>query len=186
MSQCSRDWNIAMNNSSTDQASGKRTVYSPQSQNLRASNKYLTDLSFPVDDYSVLTAEIRAGGVVPLHSHLDRESFYLLAGEMNFYAGAAWRILKQGDFVDVLSNAKHAWRNASNSSAFLLVVTTVRMGVFLQQVSSSVETKPDTQGVSAKKEQFFKLVREYGYWLGSPEDNEAIGLTANWHRVANH
>jgi hypothetical protein len=60
------------------------------------------------------------------------------------------------------------------------------MGMSLQQVSSSVETKLDSQGVSAQKEHFFKLVRDYGYWLGSPEDNEAIGLTANWDRIAKH
>ena len=140
---------IAMNNSSTDHAAGKRTVYRPQSENLHASNKYLTDLSFPLDDYCVLTAQMPAGGIVPLHSHFYRESFYLLSGEMHFYGGASWRVLKQGDFIDVLSNAKHAWRNASKLSAALLVVTTVKMGVFLQQVSRSVETKLDTQGVSA-------------------------------------
>jgi quercetin dioxygenase-like cupin family protein len=175
-----------MNNSSTDHPAGKRVVYSSQSKDLRPSNKYLTDLSFPLDDYCVLTAEMPASAIVPLHSHFDRESFYILSGEMAFYNGASWRILKQGEFVDVLSNTKHAWRNASKSSASLLVVTTVRVGVFLQQVSTSVETKLDTQGVSAQKEHFVKLVRDYGYWLGSPEDNEAIGLTTNWHRIADH
>jgi hypothetical protein len=75
-----------MNNSSTDHAAGNCAVYSPQPQNLRPSNKYLTDLSFPVDDYCVLTAGMPAGGVVPLHRHFDRESFYLFSGEMNFIA----------------------------------------------------------------------------------------------------
>ena len=75
-------------------------------------------------------------------------------------------------------------RNASKSSASLLVVTTVRVGVFLQQVSSSVETRLDSQVASGQKEHFFKLVQEYGYWLGSPEDNAAIGLSTNWHRIA--
>jgi len=80
---------------------------------------------------------------VPVHSHFDWESFYRLSGEMNFYDGASWRILKEGDFVDALSNTKHAWPNASESNTSLLVVTTVRMGVFLQQVSRSVENKLD-------------------------------------------
>jgi len=173
----------AMNNSMTDPA-GKGLVYSPQSGHVRASNNYLTSLSFQLDDYCVLTAELPAGIIVPLHSHFDRESFYILSGEMNFYDGASWRILKQGEFVDVLSNTKHAWRNGSKSRASLLIVTAVRMGRFLQQVSSSVETKLDTQAASAHKEHFFKLVQDYGYWLGSPEDNEAIGLSTNWHRIA--
>ena len=174
---------LGMNNGMTDHV-GKRVVYSSQSQDLRPSNKYLTSLSFPLDDYCVLTAEMPAGAIVPLHSHSDRESFYILSGEMNFYDGTTWRILKQGELADVRSNIRHAWRNASKSSASLLVVTTVRVGVFLQQVSSSVETRLDSQVASGQKEHFFKLVQEYGYWLGSPEDNEAIGLSTNWHRIA--
>jgi mannose-6-phosphate isomerase-like protein (cupin superfamily) len=151
-------------------------VYSPQSKHLRPTNRYLTGLSFPADDYCLLIGEIPAGAIVPLHSHADRETFYVLSGEMNFYDGSWWRALKQGEFVDVLGNTRHAWRNASQSSASLLVTTTVRMGGFLRKVSSSA----GTQAAGKEKDQFLRLVQEYGYWLGSPEDNEAIGLATNW------
>ena len=157
----------------------KSVVYSAQSKDLRPSNRYLTSLSFPADDYCLLIGEVPAGAIVPFHSHSDRETFYVLSGEMNFYNGTSWQVLKQGEFVDVLSNTRHAWRNASESSASLLVVTTVRMGVFLQKVSSAAST----QAAGTEKEQFFKLVQEYGYWLGSPEDNESIGLANNWQGV---
>jgi quercetin dioxygenase-like cupin family protein len=167
----------------TDDVS-ERVLYSSQSQDLRAKNNYLTSLSFQLDDYCVLTAEMPSGVVVPLHSHSDRESFYVLSGETTFYDGDSWRILREGDFVDVLSNTKHAWRNASGSSASLLVVTTVRMGIFLQRVSSSVDTKPDPRTASRREEHFFKMVQEYGYWLGSPGDNKAIGLSSDWHSTA--
>ena len=100
---------------------------------------------------------------------------------MSLYHGGAWRVLKQGEFVDVLSNKRHAWRNASGSTASLLVVTTVRMGVFLQQVSTAASTRAGP----TQRDQFFKLIQEFGYWLGSPEDNEAIGLRTNWHEVVN-
>ena len=157
-----------------------REVYGPQSHDLRPSNNYLTSLSFQLDDYCVFTAEVPTGSIVPLHSHSDRESFYILSGEMNFYDGTSWRTLKQGELVDVLSNTKHAWRNASASKAALLVVTTTRMGVFLQQVSGSNETKSDTQSASTQKEHFLKLVQKYGYWMGSTEENKAIGLSMGW------
>jgi len=159
----------------------KHVVYSPQSQDVHPSNEYLTTLSFPLDEYCVLRAEIPSGAIVPLHSHSDRESFYILSGEMSFYDGASWLILRQDDFADVLSNTKHAWHNKSDSSASLLVVTTVRIAVFLQQVSSPTENKPDNQSASTKRDHFFKLVQEYGYWIGSPEDNKAIGLSIDWH-----
>jgi mannose-6-phosphate isomerase-like protein (cupin superfamily) len=175
--------NMKYGGNTTDGAS-EHVVYSSQSQDLRAKNNYLTSLSFQLDDYCVLAAEMPAGVVVPLHSHADRESFYLLSGEMTFYDGDSWRILRQGDFVDVFGNTKHAWRNASESSASLLVVTTVRMGIFLQRVSSSVETKVDTRADSRRQEHFFKLVQEHGCWMGSPADNKAIGLSSDWHSTA--
>jgi hypothetical protein len=55
------------------------------------------------------------------------------------------------------------------------------MGVFLQQVSTAASTRAGP----TQRDQFFKLIQEYGYWLGSPEDNEAIGLPTNWHEVVN-
>jgi quercetin dioxygenase-like cupin family protein len=155
-------------------------VYSPEAHDLRPTNKCLTSLSFHSDEYCVLIADIPCGAIVPLHSHSDRESFYILSGEMNLYHDASWRTLKQGEFVDVLCNTKHAWRNASESTVSLLVVTTVRMGLFLRQVSSSPEVELGTQGAATRKERFSRLVQNYGYWLGTPEDNEAIGLSVNW------
>jgi hypothetical protein len=104
-------------------------VYSPEAHDLRPTNKCLTSLSFHSDEYCVLIADIPFGAIVPLHSHSDRESFYILSGEMNLYHDASWRTLKQGEFVDV---------------------------------------------------RFSRLVQNYGYWLGTPEDNEAIGLSVNW------
>jgi quercetin dioxygenase-like cupin family protein len=157
----------------------KDAVYSPQSRHLRPNNRYLTSLSLPANDFCLVNGELPAGAVVPLHSHSDRETFYILSGEMKFYDGRSWRVLRQGEFVDALSNTRHAWQNASESSASLLIVTTVRMGVFLQQASSG----RGTQAAGLEKDQFFKLVQEYGYWLASPEENEAIGLATNWHGV---
>jgi mannose-6-phosphate isomerase-like protein (cupin superfamily) len=74
----------------TDSRSEKSSslVYSPQSRDLRPANKYLTSLSLHLDEYCVLTAEMPADAIIPLHSHADRETFYILSGEMNFYDGA--------------------------------------------------------------------------------------------------
>jgi quercetin dioxygenase-like cupin family protein len=73
----------------------KSVVYSAQSKDLRPSNRYLTSLSLPADDYCLFIGEVPAGAIVPFHSHSDRETFYVLSGEMNFYDGASWQVLKQ-------------------------------------------------------------------------------------------
>jgi quercetin dioxygenase-like cupin family protein len=73
----------------------KSVVYSAQSKDLRPSNRYLTSLSLPADDYCLFIGEVPAGAIVPFHSHSDRETFYVLSAEMNFYDGASWQVLKQ-------------------------------------------------------------------------------------------
>jgi quercetin dioxygenase-like cupin family protein len=57
--------------------------------------------------------------MVPLHSHADRETFYILSGEMQGYDGdaGAWRTLRAGDVFDVTDGLRHAWHNASDAEA---------------------------------------------------------------------
>src|SRR6516225_7789693 len=56
---------------------------------------------------------------VPLHSHGDAESFYLISGEAQVLAptacGLQWKTLRAGDFVHIPSDVKHAWRNLSTN-----------------------------------------------------------------------
>ena len=78
--------------------------------------------------YWVMKGTLPADVSVPLHSHGDEESFYLISGEAQFLAptprGLQWKTLRQGDFVHIPSDAKHAWRNLSTDTVEVLLVTT--------------------------------------------------------------
>src|SRR5215467_4657832 len=73
-------------------------------------NRVLTDPKRDDDDYCVSIATMPPGVVVPLHSHADRETFYILSGEMQGYDGStgAWRTLRAGDVFDVTDGVRHA------------------------------------------------------------------------------
>ena len=53
--------------------------------------------------YWVMKGTLPAAVSIPLHSHGDEESFYLISGEAQFLAptprGLQWKTLRQGDFV---------------------------------------------------------------------------------------
>jgi quercetin dioxygenase-like cupin family protein len=57
------------------------------------------------DAYCVMTGTIPPGVSVPLHSHHDAESFYLISGEAEVLAqtsgGLQWQTLRPGDFVHI-------------------------------------------------------------------------------------
>ena len=57
----------------------RREVFGPQE--IRPKNRILTD-TLRDDDYCVSIATMPPGVVVPLHSHADRETFFVLSGEM--------------------------------------------------------------------------------------------------------
>jgi quercetin dioxygenase-like cupin family protein len=130
--------------------------------------------------YCVMTGAIPPGVSVPLHSHGDAESFYLISGEAEVLvespSGLRWQTLNPGDFVHTPGGAKHAWRNRSGETAFSLVVCTPTLGRALAEMGQ-VATGHGAQSNSHAPVQLLKEVGErYGYWFGSPEENAAVGI----------
>lgn len=138
----------------------------------------LTALSDEDAGYCVFRSVFPAGVSVPIHSHADRETFYILEGELQALWEDRWRTLVGGDVYDVPGNVKHAFRNVSDAPALLLFVTTTRMGRFFHDIARPVATVPPGPPRPADLERFyFNIAHEYGHWLGSPEDNAAVGIS---------
>jgi mannose-6-phosphate isomerase-like protein (cupin superfamily) len=138
--------------------------------------RIITPLSEVADGYCLIESIFPAGVVVPMHSHADRETFYVLAGEIQGFRDGVWRMLGPGEVFDVPENVSHAWRNVSSTNVSLLFVTTMKMGRFLRQISrplSSVQPGPPNP---EELQRFLKTAQCYGYWLGSPEDNAAADI----------
>jgi quercetin dioxygenase-like cupin family protein len=153
-------------------------VFSSQ-ENLRPANVNLTEISENDADYCLILCTLPAGAFVPMHSHADRETFYVLSGKVEGLSVDRWTTLGPGDVFDVLSGIKHAWRNSSQAAASMLCVTTTKMARFLRDISVS----DGATGRVQHNERFLELVRANGYWLASPEENAAVGLTVNWNSV---
>jgi quercetin dioxygenase-like cupin family protein len=167
--------NLNLNDRCSRSATNVQEVFSPQNH-LRPMNEYLTEVSNNEGDYCVIRCSLPAGAVVPMHSHADRETFYVLSGNLDALNGDRWRELGPGDVFDVRDGAKHAWRNSSQLAARMICVTTTKLTRFLQGISTSASTSsPEEQA-----QRFLELVRANGYWLASPEENAAVGLDANW------
>jgi quercetin dioxygenase-like cupin family protein len=132
--------------------------------------------------YCVMLGTIPAGGSVPLHSHADVESFYILSGTVKVLwqrdERPEWREATRGDFVHIPGGAKHAFRNVLSEPVVQLITTTPRLGRFFREigrpVSPGVVLPPPTP---EELRRFARVSGEYGHWLGSPEENAAVGLS---------
>jgi len=136
--------------------------------------QHLTALTDADDGYCLIGSTFPAGMVVPVHSHADRETFYILDGELRGLQGDHWVTLVAGDVFDVPGNTTHGFRNLSGVPVPLLLVTTMRMGRFFREIGRPAATGPPNE---ADLERFFAIAQKYGHWLGGPEDNAAVGIT---------
>jgi quercetin dioxygenase-like cupin family protein len=150
-------------------------VYSPQ-EDLRPGNEFLTDVSTGDEEYCVIRCTLPAGAVVPMHSHADRETFYVLSGTVDALRGDQWQQLEPGDVFDVRYGTRHAWRNSSQAPASMICVTTTRLARFLREVSVPV----DGAFPEEPARRFLRLVRDHGYWLANQQENAAVGLDVSW------
>jgi quercetin dioxygenase-like cupin family protein len=155
-------------------ATNAQEVFSPQG-GVRPLNEYLTEVSDDVD-YCLMRCTLPKGTVVPMHSHADRETFYVISGKLDAFREDHWETLEPGTIFDVQGGTKHAWRNSSKRDALVICVTTPTMARFLQAISvSAAGSSPEDHA-----RRFLELVQAHGYWLASPEENAAIGLDVNW------
>lgn len=138
--------------------------------------QHLTELSND-QTYCLMKGEVGSGVFVPIHSHEDRETFFVLSGEIEAWVEDKWTVFRVGDTLDIPSNQKHAWRNTSSENVTLLIASTVKMGGFFNEVGRPADSVPPGHPEPAALQHFVEVALSYGYWLGSPDDNATIGLS---------
>jgi quercetin dioxygenase-like cupin family protein len=135
--------------------------------------KVLSDAQPTASDFSVIEARLAPGVFVPLHSHEDREAFFVISGVAQAYVDNQWHSLEAGQSIDIGPNKVHAWRNSSDSEAHLVLITTEKMRRFFEKIARPLNSgipSPDDMAALGKASE------EYGYRLASPEENMAIGI----------
>jgi quercetin dioxygenase-like cupin family protein len=143
--------------------------------------EFLTSPQEPDAVYCVMLGQIPPGGSVPLHSHADVESFYVLSGSVNVLSERGdrfeWLNAASGGFIQIPGGAKHAFRNVASEPVVQLITTTPALGRFFQEagrpVIAGTPLPPPTKDDIAH---FLEVAARYKYWNGSPEENAGIGI----------
>ena len=72
-------------------------------------------------------------------------------------------------------NARHAWRNVSDSPTVELIITTKKLGQFFQEIGRAATGNP-LPVTSEDLARFAEISAKYGYWNATPEENAAVGI----------
>lgn len=121
-----------------------------------------------------LMRNVMAPGLfVPLHSHPDPEIFHVVEGAMEVYQdGAGWLAVQAGEVLALEGHIKHALRNSEK--CICMTATGSQLIRFFQEASVPLD-----QAQTAMPAQFERIAEESAagrMWLGTPEENEAIGI----------
>lgn len=130
----------------------------------------------------VMRGTIPPGGIIPLHSHADPETFLALSGEIEGLVqcdgGFEWVLVRAGDVFHVPSGVKHAFRNRTGEPYVSLIVSTPKMGRFLREIGVPLPAGPDRDPPSEDRiRHFLNTSAKYGYWNAGPDENAEIGLS---------
>src|ERR1700754_4077074 len=132
------------------------------------------------DEFCVLRGTVPPGSVVPLHHHPDAEDFFILSAAQQVLVpgkdGLECRDARAGDYIRVPGDAPHAHRNVTDEPAVDLIVTTARLGQFFVEVGRPV-TDALAPPTAEEVANFVAVSEKYGYVLGTPDENAAVGIT---------
>ena len=142
----------------------------------------LTESHMP-DAPGLMRGTVATGGFVPMHSHSEPETFYVLHGKLEALTFVSpeepfWQTLEPGQVFHVPPHARHALRNVSEEAATALIISTSDMARFFEQTGrrlNSVDAAhppPTPEDV----ERMLEVARQHGHWLASPQENKAVGI----------
>ena len=148
--------------------------------------EFLSSPDDPGTDFCVMRGVVPPGVTVPLHSHADAEDFFILAGTQQVLTpcddGLQWCDVRAGDYVHIPGGVPHAHRNVSDQPAVELVITTARLGRFFQDIARPRAGLPRPP-TSEELAEFVEVATKYGYILGTPDQNAAVGIDLSTLRI---
>ena len=130
------------------------------------------------DQISVMRGTVPSRVVIPLHSHADPEIFYVLNGSLEVFQPEGWQTVTAGEVVSIPGNARHALRNTSPSPITSITVSKQELYSFFRELARPFDpNSPPAPPTPEEMQQLFSVAEKYEYWLASPDENAAIGIS---------
>ena len=134
------------------------------------------------DQISVMRGTVLSGVVIPLHSHADPEIFYVLDGSLEVFQAEGpsegWQTTNAGKVVSIPGNVRHALRNTSPSPTTSITVSKQELYSFFRELARPFDpNRPPGPPTPEAMQQLFSAAEKYEYWLASPDENAAIGIS---------
>ena len=154
----------------------------PTFELLNAQLQFLTTPDQTGSDISMMRTVLPPSATIPLHKHADPEIFYVLGGNLEVFqeklGHAGWDTLRPGQTAAIPGEIKHAVRNPSTEAVICLTITKTKLYSFFRSLAQlSTGDEPVCPPDPGDMRRLFDIAERYGYWLATPEENTAIGIS---------
>jgi quercetin dioxygenase-like cupin family protein len=170
-----------------------KTNMSAQTRLVNSSNEPWFNVFGPLHQYLVAPADVSGafalmraiiapGIAIPLHSHADPEVFFILEGTLEFLQhdsdSSRWLTASSAEVICIPGGVKHALRNSSSAPVTVLLATTPNIYGFFRELEKPFHPdEPAGPPTPEDMQHLLTLAAKYNYWIASPQENAAIGLT---------
>ncbi|MBR0692404.1 cupin domain-containing protein [Bradyrhizobium lablabi] len=133
------------------------------------------------NDPCIIRAVLPPGVVIPLHSHVEPETFIGISGRAEGLkvSGATfeWISFGPGEVFHIPGSAKHAIRNQSKEPAEVMLATSASLGRFFREVGTPVAPgRRPAPPSAAVVQRFMEASVRYGHWNATLEENAEVGI----------
>ena len=89
-----------------------------------------------------------------------------------------WKTVTVEEVVSIPGNVRHALRNTSPISTTTITVSKRQLYSFFRELARTFDPHmPPEPPTPNEMQQLFSTAQRYGYWLASPDENAAIGIS---------
>ena len=132
--------------------------------------------------FALVRAIVPPASVIPLNSHADPEVFFVLEGTLEFVKydsdSSRWVTASPNDLVCIPGEVRRALRNNSRFPTTVLLATTPNIYGFFRELEKPFDPdQPAMPPTPEDMQRLLALAAKYNYWIASPQENAAIGLT---------
>ncbi|MEM9941236.1 MAG: cupin domain-containing protein, partial [Planctomycetota bacterium] len=133
--------------------------------------RYLATKAETDGQYSASVGLAKQGGKAPPHSHEFDEGFYVLNGEIEFFAGNQSVVLGQGDFINISAGITHYPRILSESAETLVIAAPTGFDQFQFEAGQhlSEKTSQPTKTTAEVMSDIQRIAPKYGIDVNPPE-----------------
>ena len=86
--------------------------------------------------------------------------------------------MNAGEVVSIPGNVRHALRNTSPSPLTSIIVSKQELYSFFRELARPFDpNSPPAPPTPEEMQQLFSVAEKYEYWLASPDENAAIGIS---------